>query len=106
MISKGKIGASKVLKLIERARVSIGINTGIDAAVLEKTYILESISNLKLKLACLNKKLKYYLDKIECSKYLLSIPGVGVVTAAGFLGEVSRYLKIQKRKGDNKAGRT
>ena len=98
MISKGKIGASKVLKLIERARASIGINTGIDAAVLEKTYILESISNLKLKLAFLNKKLKYYLDKIECSKYLLSIPGVGVVTAAGFLGEVGDISKYRSAK--------
>jgi transposase len=98
MISRGKIGASKVLKLIERARASIGINTGIDAAVLEKTYILESISDLKLKLACLNKKLKYYLDKIECSKYLLSIPGVGVVTAAGFLGEVGDISKYRNAK--------
>ena len=98
MISKGRIGASKVLKLIECARGSIGITTGIDAAVLEKTYILEDISNLKLKLAHLNKKLKYYLEKIECSKYLLSIPGVGVVTAAGFMGEVGDISKYKSAK--------
>jgi len=98
MISRGKIGAPKVLKLIEYAKDSIGITTGIDAAVLEKTYILEEVSNLKLKLAYLNKKLKYYLDKIECSKYLLSIPGVGIVTAAGFLGEVGDISKYKSAK--------
>ena len=98
MISRGKIGAPKVLKLVEYARDSIGITTGLDAAVLEKTYILEEISNLKLKLACLNKKLKYYLDRIEHSKYLLSIPGVGVVTAAGFLGEVGDISKYKSAK--------
>jgi len=98
MISRGKIGTSKVLKLIECARDSIGINTGIDAAVLEKTYILKDISNLKLKLAYINKKLKYYLDRIEYSKYLLSIPGVGVVTAAGFLGEVGDISKYKSAK--------
>lgn len=97
-ISKGKVGASRVLKLIECARTSIGIKTGIDAAVLEKTYILESISNLKLKLDQLNKKLKCYLEKMGCSKYLLSIPGVGVVTAAGFLGEVGDISKYKSAK--------
>ncbi len=98
MISKGKIGASKALKLMEYARASIGINTGIDAAILEKTYILKDISDLKLKLAQLNKELKCYLEKIECSKYLLSIPGVGLVTAAGFLGEVGDISKYKSAK--------
>ncbi|MFZ3106725.1 MAG: IS110 family transposase [Candidatus Hydromicrobium sp.] len=98
IISRGKIGAPKVLKLVEYARDSIGITTGLDAAVLEKTYILEETRNLKLKLACLNKKLKYYLDRIEHSKYLLSIPGVGVVTAAGFLGEVGDISKYKSAK--------
>jgi len=98
MISRGKIGAPKVLKLIEYAKDSIGITTGIDAAVLEKTYILEETRNLKLKLAYINKKLKYYLSKIEYSKYLLSIPGVGIVTAAGFLGEVGDISKYASAK--------
>ena len=98
MISRGKIKALKVLKLIEYARDSIGITTGLDAAVLEKTYMLDEIKNLKSKLACINKKLKYYLDKIEYSKYLLSIPGVGIVTAAGFLGEIGDISKYTSAK--------
>ena len=42
--------------------------------------------------------LKCYLKKIECSKYLLSIPGVGIVTAAGFLGEVGDISKYKSAK--------
>ena len=97
-ISRGKIGASKVLKLMEYARSSIGIKIGLDAAILEKTYILQSVSNLKLKLDYINKELKCYLEKIQCSKYLLSIPGVGLVTAAGFLGEVGDISKYKSAK--------
>ena len=97
-ISRGKIGASKVLKLMEYARASIGIKIGLDAAILEKTYILQSVSNLKLKLDYINKELKCYLEKIQCSKYLLSIPGVGLVTAAGFLGEVGDISKYKSAK--------
>ncbi|MHB8276268.1 MAG: transposase [Candidatus Humimicrobiaceae bacterium] len=98
MISRGKIKALKVLKLIEYAKDSIGITTGLDAAVPEKTYMLDEIKNLKSKLACINKKLKYYLDKIEYSKYLLSIPGVGIVTVAGFLGEIGDISKYTSAK--------
>ena len=98
MLSKGRIGAGKVLKLIEYAKDSIGITIGLDAALLEKTYILNEAKNLKSKLAYMNRKLKYYLDKIEYSKYILSIPGVGIVTAAGFLGEIGDISKYTSAK--------
>lgn len=98
-ISRGKIKADRVLKLIEASKNSIGVTSGIDAAILEKSYIVAEILHLKDKLKVISKKLKYYLDKIDYSAYLLSIRGVGVVTAAGFLGEVgdiSKYKNSQE----------
>ena len=98
IISRGKVKASKVKKLIDCATDSIGITAGTEAAVLEKTYILEEVKNLKEKLSCLDRRLKYYLKRIDVSKYLLSIPGVGPVTAAGFLGEMGDISKYRSAK--------
>ncbi|KKC29668.1 transposase [Caldanaerobacter subterraneus subsp. pacificus DSM 12653] len=55
------------------------------------------------------------LKKIDIAEYLLSIPGIGVITVAGFLAEVgdigkyTHYKQIQKLGGlnitDNQSGK-
>ncbi len=97
-ISRDKIKADRMLKLAEASKCSIGITTGLEAATLEKTYILDEVKDLKQRLAHMDRRLKYYLDQIEYSKYLLSIPGVGTVIAAGFLGEVGDISKYSSAK--------
>jgi len=42
--------------------------------------------------------LKYYLSQTQYLKYLLSIPGVGIVIAAGFSGEVGDISKYSNSK--------
>jgi transposase len=98
VVSRGIIKTGRILKIVEASKRSIGITTGLEAAILEKTYILDKVKDLKQKLAYIDKRLKYYLDQIEYSKYLLSIPGVGIVTAAGFLGEVGDISKYNSAK--------
>jgi transposase len=97
-LSRNKIKTDRILRLVEASKYSIGITTGLEAAVLEKTYILDQIKDLKGKLAYIDRQLKHYLDQVEHSKYLLSIPGVGTVTAAGFLGEVGDISKYNNAK--------
>lgn len=98
IVSRDKIKTDRILKLVEASECSIGITIGLEAAVLEKTYTLDEIKELKQKLAYMDKRLKHYLDQIEFSKYLLSIPGVGIVTAAGFLGEIGDISKYASAK--------
>jgi len=97
-ISRGKIGTARVVKLVDIAKGSIGIKSATDTAILEKDYILESIEDLKDKLAEITSRIKQCLSSIEYSQYLLSIPGVGYVTAAGFLGEVGDISKYRSSK--------
>jgi transposase len=97
-LSRGKIKMDRITKLIDLAKNSIGVTHGIEAALLEKEYILEEIKKIKAKLRYIDKRLKYYLDKIDCSSYLLSIPGVGIVTAASFLGEIGNISKYRSSK--------
>jgi transposase len=97
-VSRDRIKTDRILKLVEASKRSIGITTGIEAASLEKTYILDEIKDLKQKLAYIDSRLKHYLDQTQYAKYLLSIPGVGTVTAAGFLGEVGDISKYSSAK--------
>lgn len=97
-ISRGKVKTDKVLRLIDAARTSIGIKSATDTAILEKDYILENIEDLKEKLAEVTLRIKRCLSSIEHSQYLLSIPGVGPVIAAGFLGEVGDISKYRSSK--------
>ena len=87
-ISRGKIKIARVLKLASMARESIGITSATETALLEKDYTLGQIEDLKGKLADITVKIKQCLSNIKYSQYLLSIPGVGPIIAAGFLGEV------------------
>jgi len=97
-VSRDKIKTDRILKLSEASKCSIGITTGLEAATLEKTYILDEVKDLKQKLSHMDRRLKYYLDQTQYSKYLLSIPGVGIVIAAGFLGEVGDISKYSSAK--------
>lgn len=97
-LSRDKIKVDKISRLLEASQCSIGITTGLEAAILEKTYILDEIKDLKQKLIYINKRLKYYLGQSQYSCYLLSIPGVGITTAAGFLGEIGDISKYSSAK--------
>jgi transposase len=98
VVSRGKIKADKVVRLVDLAKSSIGIKSATDTAILEKEYIMDSIEDLKEKLSEITSRIKKCLSSIEHSQYLLSIPGVGPVTAAGFLGEVGDILKYRSSK--------
>jgi len=98
IVSRGKIKIDKVVRLIDMAKGSIGIKSATDTALLEKDYTLVFIEDLKDKLAEITSKIKKHLNDIEHSQYLLSIPGVGPVTAAGFLGEVGDISKYRSSK--------
>lgn len=93
-ISRGKIKTSRVVKLVDTAKGSIGITSATDTALLEKITV----------------KIKKYLASIEHSQYLLSIPGVGYVgyitaiyNCCWISGRGRRHIKIQKLQGNNKA---
>jgi len=55
----------------------------------------------------IEKTMEELLKKIDITKYLLSIPGIGVITVAGFLAEVgdianyTHFKQIQKLAGLN-----
>ena len=45
----------------------------------------------------IEKEMEKYLQEISYSKYILSIKGIGIVTAAGLIGEVGDFSCFQTR---------
>ncbi len=105
--SCGRVGEKRALRLIEAAQRSIGVPEGLAGAWLRLKGYLEELVLYERLQADTEAAMAQALEKTGYAEYLLSIPGVGVVTAAGFLGEIGdpgRYeswRQVQKLAGLN-----
>ncbi|WP_143288763.1 transposase, partial [Calderihabitans maritimus] len=93
--------------LKEAAENSVGITAGITGARIRLINILDEIDLYKTKLEQIETAMEKALRETGLAEYLLSIPGIGPVTAAGFLGEVGElthyghWRQLQKIAGLN-----
>jgi transposase len=78
----------KAFRIYKAARESIGLKRiGIADRYRVKMY-LEEVKHSEEQLKEIEGQMKKILEQVPYAKYLLSIPGVGVLTAAIFLGEL------------------
>ena len=88
---KKTVGRKKAQELVEAAQVSIGVNYGITAATLKLSLMIEELELLTRQLEQIERAA---LSDTGFKELILSIPGVGVVTAASFLGEIGNPLRF------------
>jgi transposase len=106
-ISKGKIREEKIDRLYERARDTVGIKEGIEAAKMFLKEVLKELERLMGRRKKIKEKMKELLRISGYGDYLLSIKGVGVVSACLFLGDIGdprrykRASQIEKLAGYN-----
>jgi len=104
---KSAVGINRAVRLVEAAKISIGIEEGLRMAKKELEDTLEQYE-LYLKQ---NEQLEIEIDELALQvsgvKEMLSIKGVGLITAAGFIaevGDIKRFThpsQIQKFAGLN-----
>ena len=104
---KSAVGINRAVRLVEAAKISIGIEEGLRMAKKELEDTLEQYE-LYLKQ---NEQLEIEIDELALQvpgvKEMLSIKGVGLITAAGFIaevGDIKRFThpsQIQKLAGLN-----
>lgn len=105
--SSHRVGMKRAEKLIAAAEESIGVKEGLQAARAKLMSCLDEIEFYHGQLKKTEDAMGRFLVQTGLGEYLLSIPGVGVVTAAGFLGEIgdpgrySHWKQIQKLAGYN-----
>jgi len=94
-ISRGKLGHERAKKLFEAARDSVGIYEGKESIVLEIDHFVSKIENEDRFIEHLKQQMADYLGQIPYSGSLLSINGIGDITAAGLIGEVGDFRKFR-----------
>jgi len=105
--SNHRVGEKRAQALQEAARNSIGVTAGLAGARIKLSVILDEIEFTNSQLQQIETALAQALEGTGLASYLLSIPGIGVITAAGFLAEVGdlshyeHWRQLQKLAGLN-----
>lgn len=93
--SNRRVGLKRALRLQETARGSVGVTEGLEATKLRLKQLLEEVKFWKDRLTETESAMADALQKTGLARYLLSVPGVGVVLAASFLGEIGDPVRYQ-----------
>lgn len=107
LATRQRVGEKRAASLLAAAARSIGVQSGLQGARLKLRSCLAEIAFWHEQMEQTEAAMKQALEQTGLAPYLLSIPGVGVVTAASFLGEVGdlgryeHWKQIQKLAGYN-----
>ncbi|MEX2461094.1 MAG: IS110 family transposase [Paenibacillaceae bacterium] len=85
---KRGVGIKRAEQLYATATSSIGLTEGLRAARMELTALLEQFELYCKQIETIINQVMEILDEIPGTSQMLSVPGVGVVSVAGFLAEV------------------
>jgi transposase len=91
---KKTVGRKKAQQLVETAKNSIGVGYGIASAKLKLGLMIEELELLTKQLEHLEAAMEVALAETGFGEIILGIPGIGVVTAASFLGEIGDPLRF------------
>ena len=92
-VSRGRFREDRAKALYEAAEASIGVVEGQASILLETQAILAAMEASEKFTEGLEKEMSRQLKQIPYSDSLLSIKGIGEVTAAGLIGEVGDFRK-------------
>lgn len=91
---KKTIGQKRVEKLFKAAKDSIGATYGIQSASLKLTLLIGELELMEKQLDQLEQAMEQALTHTGFKGIILSIPGVVIITAAGFLGNTGDPLRF------------
>jgi transposase len=91
---KKTIGQKRVEQLFQVAKESIGVTYGIPSARLKLTLLIGELELMEKQLDQLEQAMEQALTKTGFKEIILSIPGVGIITAASFLGNTGDPLRF------------
>jgi len=92
--SMGKIGQERASCLFEAARGSIGASEGSESIFMETRHLVDTIEGQTKFIRHMEERMAEHLREITYSPNILSVNGIGIVTAAGLIGEVGDFFKF------------
>ncbi len=93
-VSRGKLREDRARALFEAANESVGVREGRSSMLLEIGLMLDTIATYDHFVEGIETEMVRYLEQIPYSRVILSLKGIGPVTAAGLIGEVGDFTKF------------
>jgi transposase len=94
-ISRGKMGQWHAKELFQSAQASVGINEGQESIGEEIGHLVDKIMRENAFIERLECQMRMHLEQVDYSSCLLSLPGVGLITVAGLIGEVGDFRQYR-----------
>lgn len=94
-VSRGKLKEGRAKELFKAASKSVGVMEGRNSLLREIRLILNTIASYDRFIDELETDMARNLERIPYSKLILSLKGIGPVTAAGLIGEVGDFRKFR-----------
>jgi transposase len=95
---KKTVGLKKVRQLLSVAKVSIGVDNALKAAQMRLDWLLCELELMEKQLFEIEQAMEDMLYKTGYAEQILGINGIGIVTAASFLGEAGDILRFQNAR--------
>ena len=95
---KKTVGVKKINQLFAAAKSSIGADYGLESAKMRLRLLLDELGLIEKQLMEIESAMERMLTATGYSEQILSIKGIGVVTAASFLGEVGNPLRFKNAR--------
>jgi transposase len=92
--SRGKLGLQRAKELFDAAQSCVGVQEGKGSILLEIEYLVSQIGADNRFIDNLEEQMEEYLEEIPYRQSVLSIKGIGKVTAAGLIGEVGDFREF------------
>jgi transposase len=93
-VSRGKLREDRARALFEAASESVGVREGRSSMLLEIGLMLDTAATYDRFIEGLETEMLRHLEQIPYSHLILSLKGIGPVTAAGLIGEVGDFTKF------------
>lgn len=92
------VGKKRAMTLCEAAKRSIGLKKGSSAAEIEMKMLLQDYEYKMTQLNYIMDEIERLCKQIPESEQLLAIKGIGLITVAGFLGEIGDVRRFESPK--------
>lgn len=93
-VSRGKLREDRARALFEAANESVGVREGRGSMLFEIRLMLDTIAAYDRFIESVETEMIRHLEQIPYSHHILSLKGIGTVTAAGLIGEVGDFTKF------------
>ena len=94
-VSFGSLSTERIEAIYNAAKISGGIKEGYESIIYDIRHILNLLKISNRFIAEVEKKMSDYLELIPYSKFILSIRGIGKITASGLIGEVGDFRQFK-----------